>query len=49
MNNILVRTLSGAVFISLILVPLFLENPVYTVGILFLFTTLGIAEYGKLV
>lgn len=49
MNNILVRTLSGAVFISLILVPLFLENSVYTVVILFLFMTLGIVEYGKLV
>jgi len=48
MNNILVRTISGAVFISLILVPLFLVNPVYAVSILFLFMFLGIVEYGKL-
>lgn len=48
MNNILVRTLSGAVFISLILVPLFLENPVYTIAVLSSFMVLGIVEYGKL-
>lgn len=48
MNNILVRTLSGAVFISLILVPLFLDDPVYTVAVLFIFMALGIVEYGKL-
>lgn len=48
MNNILVRTLSGAVFISLILVPLFLQNPIYTLIVLFGFMALGIIEYGKL-
>lgn len=48
MNNILVRTLSGAVFISLILVPLFLENTVYTISVLSVFMVLGIVEYGKL-
>lgn len=48
MNNIVVRSLSGAVFISLILVPLFIENPVYAVVILFIFMLLGIIEYGKL-
>lgn len=48
MNNILVRTLSGAVFISLILVPLFLENPVYTIAVLSSFMVLGVVEYGKL-
>ena len=48
MNNILVRTLSGAVFISLILVPLFLSNPGYLVAVLFMFMILGLVEYGKL-
>lgn len=48
MNNILVRTISGAVFISLILVPLFLQNPIYTIFILFAFMALGIVEYGNL-
>lgn len=48
MNNILVRTLSGAVFISLILVPLFLNNPLYFSLILFGFMFLGLMEYGKL-
>lgn len=48
MNNILVRTLSGAVFISLILVPLFFENPFYGIAVLFGFMVLGIVEYGKL-
>lgn len=48
MNNILVRTLSGAVFISLILVPLFLENPIYFVVVILGFMALGIVEYGKL-
>lgn len=48
MNNILVRTLSGAVFISLILVPLFLANQVYTLIVFSGFALLGIIEYGKL-
>lgn len=48
MNNILVRSLSGAVFISLILVPLFFGNPAIAVAVLFLFMLLGIIEYGKL-
>jgi phosphatidate cytidylyltransferase len=48
MNNILVRTLSGAIFISLILTPLFLENPVYAIVVLLGFMLLGIVEYGKL-
>lgn len=48
MNNILVRTLSGAVFISLILVPLFLDSPYVAFGVFFCFMILGIAEYGRL-
>lgn len=48
MNNILVRTLSGSVFISLVLVPLFIDNPIYAIIILFAFMTLGVIEYGKL-
>lgn len=48
MNNILVRSLSGAVFISLILVPLFLENSIIAISVFFGFMILGIVEYGKL-
>ncbi len=48
MNNILVRTLSGAVFISVILIPLFLKNPLCFSLVLFVFMVLGLMEYGKL-
>jgi len=48
MNNILVRSLSGAVFISLVLIPLFFENSIYASIVLSLFALLGIIEYNKL-
>lgn len=48
MNNILVRTISGAVFISLILVPLFIQNSIYATVILSFFALLGMIEYSKL-
>lgn len=48
MSNILVRTLSGAVFISLILLPLFYSNPIIATLVLSLFAVLGIIEYTQL-
>lgn len=48
MSNILVRTLSGAVFISLILFPLFYSNPIIASCVLSLFAVLGIVEYNQL-
>ena len=48
MSNILVRTLSGAVFISLILFPLFFSNPIIASCVLSLFAVLGIVEYNQL-
>ncbi len=48
MSNILVRTLSGAVFISLILLPLFYPNPIIATIVLSLFALLGIVEYNQL-
>ena len=47
MNNILVRTLSGAVFISLILIPLFLEDPLISLLVLFVFMILGVIEFNN--
>lgn len=48
MNNILVRSLSGAVFISLVLIPLFLNDTIYASAVLSVFALLGIIEYNKL-
>lgn len=48
MSNILVRTISGAVFISIILIPLFFEPKWITYIVLGGFMTLGIIEYNKL-
>jgi len=48
MNNILVRSLSGAVFISLVLIPLFFKDAIYASVILSVFALLGIIEYNKL-
>lgn len=48
MSNILVRTLSGAVFISLILLPLFYPNPIIATIVLSIFAILGIIEYNQL-
>lgn len=48
MNNILVRTISGTVFISLILVPLFFKDSIYATLILSAFAFLGMIEYSKL-
>ncbi len=47
MNNILVRSLSGAVYISLILLPLFF-SPIVTVAVFGFFLTLTLIEYYKL-
>lgn len=48
MNNILVRSLSGAVFISLVLIPLFFNDTIYASAVLSVFALLGIIEYNKL-
>lgn len=48
MNNILVRSLSGAVFITVILLPLFLEDSLVATIILSAFAILGTIEYNKL-
>lgn len=48
MSNILVRSLSGAVFISLILLPLFHPNSIIATIVLSLFAVLGILEYNQL-
>ena len=48
MSNIVVRTLSGAVFITLILVPLFLNRDFLYYPILFLFLLLGVIEFHNL-
>lgn len=48
MSNILVRTVSGAVFISLILIPLFLDDSILATIVLALFMLLGLIEYNKL-
>ncbi len=47
MNNILVRSLSGAVFISLILIPLFFSKEIATLVFAF-FMILGLIEFYKL-
>ncbi len=47
MNNILVRSLSGAVFISLILIPLFISKELAT-GVFSFFMILGLIEFYKL-
>jgi len=47
MNNIVVRTISGAVFVALILIPLWLSKE--TAGVIFsLFMLLGLIEFYKL-
>ncbi|MCO5258663.1 MAG: phosphatidate cytidylyltransferase [Crocinitomicaceae bacterium] len=48
MNNILVRTLSGSIFISLVLIPLFIANSIYAIIVLSLFMLLGLIEYNNL-
>lgn len=48
MSNILVRTISGAVFITIILVPLFLENKWIAIGVLGTFMVLAFVEFAKL-
>ncbi len=48
MNNIIVRTLSGSVFITLILLPLFLNKDYLYIPVLFLFIVLGINEFHNL-
>lgn len=48
MNNILVRTISGSIFISLILAPLFLANYNYAIFTLCAFLFLGLDEYANL-
>ena len=47
MNNILVRSLSGAVFVSIILLPLFFSKEIAT-GVFSLFMLLGLIEFYKL-
>ena len=47
MNNILVRSLSGAVFVSLILIPLFFSKEIATT-IFTIFMVLGLIEFYKL-
>jgi len=47
MNNILVRSLSGAVFVSLILIPLFFSKEIAT-GVFTVFMVLGLIEFYKL-
>ncbi len=47
MNNILVRSLSGAVFVALILVPLFFSKEIATV-VFSIFMVLGLIEFYKL-
>lgn len=48
MNNILVRTLTGAVFISILLIPLFLQNKIWGIAAFSLFAVLGIIEFFKM-
>lgn len=48
MNNILVRSISGAVFISIILLPLFLQDSWLATSVLMAFALLGIIEFNKL-
>ncbi len=45
MSNIVVRTLSGAVFITLVLIPLFLNKDYLYYPVLFLFLILGVIEF----
>ena len=47
MNNILVRTLSGGVFVAVILIPLFLSREI-AAGIFGVFMILGLLEFYKL-
>ncbi len=47
MSNILVRTLTGAVFISLVLIPLFFSAEL-AIGVFMLFMMLGLIEFYKL-
>lgn len=48
MNQILVRSLSGAVFISIVLIPLFLEDPIWATIVFSGFALLGFIEFNKL-
>jgi phosphatidate cytidylyltransferase len=48
MNNIVVRALSGSVFVALVLVPLFLSNNLYFAGVMFTFMAIGFMEYYRL-
>jgi phosphatidate cytidylyltransferase len=43
-----VRSLSGGVFVSIILIPLFLENTLWATGVFSAFALLGFIEYNKL-
>ncbi|MGY8926124.1 MAG: phosphatidate cytidylyltransferase, partial [Flavobacteriales bacterium] len=47
MNNILVRTLSGGVFVAIILIPLFLSREI-AAGVFGVFMALGLIEFYKL-
>lgn len=48
MGNIAVRTLSGSVFISMILLPLFLKNELITATVFFFFLLLGLIEFSRM-
>jgi len=48
MKNILVRSLSGAVFVGLILIPLFVHSSILLYGVYFTLLFLSLVEYNRL-
>lgn len=48
MNNILLRSLTGAVFVSILLTPLFIQDKIWGIAAFSLFAVLGIIEFFKM-